>query len=106
MADINLLQKLVDDDSNKDELAFKVNENNYVSVQTCSDGYDYSIYDSNYRLLDGGIYDDPHVSIFEALSDVCDDYFPEDSTYEVTNYDELVEKSYDAEIEYIKHKIR
>ena len=34
MADINLLQKLVDDDSNKDELAFKVNKDNYVSIQT------------------------------------------------------------------------
>ena len=31
MADINLLKKLVDDDSNKDELAFKVNKDNYVS---------------------------------------------------------------------------
>lgn len=67
MADINLLKKLVDDDSNKDELAFKVNKDNYVSIQTCSDGYDYSIYGSDYRVLDGGIYDDPDVSIFEAL---------------------------------------
>jgi hypothetical protein len=32
MADINLFQKLVGD-SDRDEIAFKVNENNYVSVQ-------------------------------------------------------------------------
>lgn len=53
MADINLLKKLVDDDSNKDELAFKVNKDNYVSIQTCSDGYDYSIYGSDYRAENG-----------------------------------------------------
>lgn len=106
MADINLLQKLVDDDSNKDELAFKVNKDNYVSIQTCSDGYDYSIYGSDYRVLDGGIYDDPDVSIFEALNNVCEDYFKKDSIYEVTDYDELVAKSNDAEIEYVnKHRM-
>lgn len=106
MADINLLQKLVDDDSNKDELAFKVNKDNYVSIQTCLDGYDYSIYGSDYRVLDGGIYDDPDVSIFEALNNVCEDYFKKDSIYEVTDYDELVEKSNDAEIEYVnKHRM-
>lgn len=105
MADINLLKKLVDDDSNKDELAFKVNKDNYVSIQTCSDGYDYSIYGSDYRVLDGGIYDDPDV-FFEALNNVCEDYFKKDSIYEVTDYDELVEKSNDAEIEYVnKHRM-
>lgn len=99
MANINLFQKLVGD--SEDEIAFRVNENNYVSIQACSDGYDYSIYGSDYRVLDGGIYDDPDVSILEALNNVCDDYFKENSTYEVTDYDELVEKSNDAEIEHV-----
>lgn len=58
------------------------------------------------RVLDGGIYDDPDVSIFEALNNVCEDYFKKDSIYEVTDYDELVEKSNDAEIEYVnKHRM-
>lgn len=75
----------------------------YISIQTCTDGYDYSIYDEGYRLLDGGIYDNPDISIREALHEIITDvketmldsqagaYFQEDEAAAI-DYDELQEK--------------
>lgn len=45
----------------------------YVSIQTCEEGYDYSIYDKNYKLLDGGVYDNPDISIHQALHEIITD---------------------------------
>lgn len=45
----------------------------YVSIQTCEEGYDYSIYDKDYKLLDGGIYDNPDISIHQALHEIITD---------------------------------
>lgn len=45
----------------------------YVSIQTCEDGYDYSIFDNDYKLLDGGVYDNPNISIHAALHEIIMD---------------------------------
>lgn len=45
----------------------------YFSIQTCEEGYDYSIYDKDYKLLDGGIYDNPDISIHQALHEIITD---------------------------------
>lgn len=44
-----------------------------ISIQECDVGYDYSIMDKNYREIDGGVYDNPEISIREALKDIVDD---------------------------------
>lgn len=51
------------------ELAFQLG-NRYISIQETSEGYDYTIYDMNYRELDGGVYDNPDMTIREALSEI------------------------------------
>ena len=48
--------------------------NKYVSIQTCTEGYDYSVFDEDYRLIDGGVYDNPDISIHAALKDVLEDF--------------------------------
>ena len=45
----------------------------YTFGQTTEDGYDYSIYDKSYNLLDGGVYDDPDISIHEAIELIIED---------------------------------
>lgn len=42
----------------------------YVTFQQVSVGYDYSIYDESFKLLDGGVYDDPFVPYFSAVDEV------------------------------------
>lgn len=51
------------------EAAYRAGEY-YISLQTTEEGIDYSIFDAKYHLLDGGVYDDPDISMDEALSEV------------------------------------
>lgn len=56
-----------------DQMAFSIKDK-YVSIQTCTEGYDYSVFDEDYRLIDGGVYDNPDISIHAALKDVLEDF--------------------------------
>ncbi|MDE7249489.1 MAG: nucleotidyltransferase, partial [Lachnospiraceae bacterium] len=54
------------------ELAFQLADR-YISIQEVSDGYDYTIYDMDYRELDGGVYDNPDITIRQALDEIVAD---------------------------------
>ena len=47
------------------EIAYQIGEK-YFTIQTVEDGYDYTFYDKDYLELDGGVYDNPDISISEA----------------------------------------
>ena len=56
------------------EVAYWIpNEEKYLFVQTVSDGYDYTIYDKEYRELDGGVYSDPELTFRNALQEILED---------------------------------
>jgi len=44
-----------------------------ISIQEVDGGYDYSIMNKNYVEIDGGVYDNPDVSIEQALNDIVED---------------------------------
>ena len=54
------------------ELAFQIADR-YISIQEVDGDYDYSIMGADYKELDGGVYDNPDVTIREALTDIVDD---------------------------------
>ena len=54
------------------ELAFQIADR-YISIQEVDGGYDYSIMGADYKELDGRVYDNPDVTIREALTDIVDD---------------------------------
>ena len=54
------------------ELAFQIADR-YISIQEVDGGYDYSIMGADYKELGGGVYDNPDVTIREALTDIVDD---------------------------------
>ena len=54
------------------ELAFQIADR-YISIQEVDGGYDYSIMGADYKEIDGGVYDNPDVTIREALTDIVDD---------------------------------
>lgn len=54
------------------ELAFSVADR-YIYIQDATEGYDYTIYDSDFTELDGGVYDNPEISIYEALDEIVGD---------------------------------
>ena len=80
-----------------EQMAFSINDK-FVSIQTCDDGYDYSIFDANYKLLDGGVYDNPDISIHAALKDILEDIGVTERDERITvDYEELIEKGEDVE---------
>ena len=54
------------------ELAFQIADR-YISIQEVDGGYDYSIMGADYKEIDGGVYDNPDMTIREALTDIVDD---------------------------------
>ena len=54
------------------ELAFGI-EDRYITIQSVDEGYDYTIYDVDGKELDGGVYDNPDISIYEAVNDIVED---------------------------------
>ena len=73
-----------------DELAYQVGER-YFLIQTTEEGYDYSFYDENFRLMDGGVYENDEISIEEAAEELLEE---EGWTGERIrgDYDQLMEK--------------
>ena len=72
------------------ELAYEVGER-YFAIQRTEEGYDYSFYDEDFRLMDGGVYENDEISIEEAAEELLED---EGWTGERIrgDYDQLMEK--------------
>ena len=54
------------------ELAYEVGER-YFAIQRTEEGYDYSFYDEDFRLIDGGVYENDEISIEEAAEELLED---------------------------------
>ena len=50
------------------ELAFQIADR-YISIQEVDGGYDYSIMRADYKEIDGGVYDNPDVTIRPLIND-------------------------------------
>lgn len=74
------------------EIAYRTGKG-YFSIQTVSDGYDYTIYDRNFREIDGGVYDNPDISINEAMEDILSDAGIPMGACKAMDYEELQEKT-------------
>ena len=80
-------------------LAYAVGEL-YFSIQETEGGYDYSIYDKDYNLIDGGVYDDPDISIYDAMDSIMKDdpvngisALKDHANTKQINYNELTKKA-------------
>ena len=68
-------------------------EKGYFSIQTVSDGYDYTIYGKDFREIDGGVYDNPDLSIREAMEAILSDEGIPVATCKPMDYEELQERT-------------
>ena len=76
-----------------EQMAFAIDDK-FVSIQVCSEGYDYSILGADYKLIDGGVYDNPDITIHAALKDILEDMGVTEQTERVpVDYEELMEKA-------------
>ncbi|WP_244324544.1 DUF3849 domain-containing protein [Sporofaciens musculi] len=74
------------------EIAYQTGKG-YFSIQTVSDGYDYTIYGKDFREIDGGVYDNPDISIGEAMEAILSDEGIPMTACKVMDYEELQEKA-------------
>ena len=87
------------------ELAFQIADR-YISIQEVDGGYDYSIMGADYKEIDGGVYDNPDVTIREALTDIINDLkaAPDHNGAKgnIKNDDELIPIDYDGLMEKVE----
>ena len=97
----------------------------YILMHECDGGYDYSILNEQYHLLDGGVYDNPDITIQRAMdmviadlkeprfSAVTEQYYRDEylqgevyvgSEVEIVDYEELSEKAEEVEQEDLEAK--
>ena len=89
-----------------EQMAFSIKDK-FVSIQTYTEGYDYSVFDADYRLIDGGVYDNPDISIHAALKDVLEDFGLSEQDKRIpVDYEELMEKTEAVEREQLNERIR
>ena len=90
----------------------------YILMHECDEGYDYSILNEQYHLLDGGVYDNPEITIQRAMdmviadlkeprfSAVTEQYYRDEflqgevyagSEAEIVDFEELSEKAEEVE---------
>ena len=55
-----------------DEAAWKVGKDRILAVQTCEDGYDYTLLDENYNEIDGDLVGNPELSMLEVRQNILE----------------------------------
>ena len=78
-----------------DELAYKIDDRYFV-IQRTEEGYDYTFYALDYDEIDGGAYDNPDISMRQAMEDILED---EDMSLEnavPVDYEDLMEEVEEA----------
>ena len=87
------------------ELAFQIADR-FISIQEVDGGYDYSIMGADYKEIDGGVYDNPDISIKEALNDIVEDLkenpFDNGARGNISDNDELIPIDYDGLMEKVE----
>ena len=83
------------------EIAYEIGDR-YFMIQTTADGFDYSFYDQDYHLIDGGVLEnielgEPAKTMEEAVNDVLGDAGLPFDDAKVISYEELTEKVQAAE---------
>ena len=83
------------------ELAYEVGEC-YFAIQRTEEGYDYSFYDEDFRLMDGGIYENDESSIEEAAEELLEEEGLDGVERIPVDYEELREKAEQVEQELLR----
>ncbi len=80
-----------------DTAAWKLGNRGYLAIQSCDDGWDYSVYDSNFSLIDGGQLDVPELTIQEAKEQILQAYGLDKGHRTAVGYNLVLEKAAERE---------
>lgn len=59
----------------------KPNSSFFIETHVADEGFDYTIYDSSYKVIDGGIIEDDNKAALEVIEDVATDYLLNNFNY-------------------------
>lgn len=79
-----------------DEAAWKVGRDRILAVQTCEDGYDYTLLDENYNEVDGGQVDNPELSMIEVRQDILESFGLERRELRAMLYEDVMEQAFEV----------
>lgn len=76
-----------------EEAGFSINKGEqYLAIQTCADGYDYTFFNARFEGLDGGQLDRPEIPIAEAACELLTEEGMEEAELSSFDFETLVEK--------------
>ena len=75
-----------------DEAVWQVGRDQYLAIQTCEDGYDYTLFDKEFHEIDGGQLDNPELSMLEARAEILAGFGLQMRELRVQVYEEVMEK--------------
>ncbi|WP_409968036.1 YodL domain-containing protein [Bengtsoniella intestinalis] len=80
-----------------DSVAFELENGSFLAIFSVEEGNDYSFFDKDYNLIDGGVHDDPEWTVFDVARDLLAEGdvppFADLSKLKRVDYDELTEKT-------------
>ena len=79
-----------------DEAAWKVGKDRILAIQTCDDGYDYTLFDENYNEIDGGQVDNPEMSMIEVRTDILESFNLEHRELRAMVYEDVMEQGFEV----------
>ena len=77
--------------------AWELGGKGYLAIQSCEDGWDYTLYHSDYSVLDGGQIDAPELTIQEAREQILEAHHMEKGRRLLQDYDAVMDKVAETE---------
>lgn len=78
-----------------EEAAWKVGRDRILAVQTCEDGYDYTLFDEHYNEIDGGQVDNPDMSMIEVRQDILESFHLAHRELRAMVYEDVMEQAFE-----------
>ena len=80
-----------------EQAAWELGGKGYLAIQSCEDGWDYTIYHSDFSVMDGGQLDAPELTIQEAREQILEAHHMEKGRRLLQDYDAVMDKVAEAE---------
>lgn len=77
--------------------AWKLGGKGYIAIQSCDDGWDYTLYHSDFSVMDGGQVDAPELTIQEVREQILEAHHMEKGRRLLQDYDFVMDRAAEAE---------
>lgn len=79
-----------------EEAAWRVGKDRILAVQTCDDGYDYTLMNKNFVDIDGGQLDNPDLSMIEARTQILESFGLEHRELRAMVYEDVMDQMFEV----------